>query len=179
MTNYRMLKRILIVIVLLCSSNSLIMAQSNDEGKHELRADLLNSILGSFEVQYERILTDHISVGTNIGIGYPYIPNQGNIFKIIPTYRIYFSEYKATGLFIESNMKYTYDYKWNKDGLRKEKESNLGFGVAMGYKLIVHDKMVGSVKTGIGRYIRERDSVGFLNGNNYWGNFEISLGRRF
>lgn len=174
------INRYFIVLLILLSTHA--WAQSADKsvtGGNEARIDLLNTLLGSLEVQYERILSDHITLGTNVGIGYSFLPNSGNIFRITPTYRQYFGEQKAAGFFIESSVKYTYDYKWDGMGQQKIKVSNLGFGVGTGYKLIIHGKMVGTVKSGIGRYVKERESVGFFSGNQFYGNFEISLGRRF
>lgn len=149
-------------------------------GNNELKLNLIYTIAGFPELNYERILKDDMSVGLAVLVG---LDNDVDYsFGVIPNFRIYFGNKKANGFFIEGNAavmssnRYSYYYYY--DGVndfsyyRDQKQTNFGLGAAAGAKFLTKNGFVGEVYLGAGR----------LFGNSFFDAYArggITIGKRF
>ena len=173
-------------LLLLLFTQSFGQSENQDiDGNNEIRLNLLNSLLGSVEVQYESLFQDNSSINVFLGVGYDLHNSAYNsIFNISPGYRQYFSKKKASGFFIEANTRFSYD-KWEEwtyedfpsynSYSKTEKGLNIGLGVGMGAKMLTHSGLSGTIKGGIGRFLTNHKGYG----PEYYPNIEISIGKRF
>lgn len=189
------MKRITLMLGLLLITGGLY-AQTDEpiyEGKNELRLNMLNTLLGSIEPQYERLFNDNSSLNLMLGIGYqvkesPY----SHYISFSPAYRQYFGKKPGAGFFLEANFRtsndfweeYIYpDYDFDKvyppdysfePIINEYTGFNLGIGFGVGIKFITHTNLVGTLKGGLGRFIT--GNHGF---DDYYPNVEVSIGKRF
>jgi hypothetical protein len=151
--------------------------KSQEDRSNEIRLNLLNALVGSVDLQYERLLNHNSGLGLNFGIGYGYETPYNSIAKVNPVYRVYFDKRKAAGFFIEGNSRISYDkyeyYRYGNSTIRKE--VNVGLGVGMGGKFVSSHGVVGTFMGGIGRFVTQR-SGGQMK---IYPLMEISLGKRF
>lgn len=157
------------------------------DGNNEIRVNLLNTILGSIDLQYERILKDNSGLGVTVGFGYgdDEVETFNTIFNVTPAYRVYFSKKKGSGFFVEGSTRFSYDkdysyYSYYKNNnyyreTERNKKFNLGFGLALGGKVITKQGLVGSFKGGIGRFVTND----YPTDSAIYPNLEISIGKRF
>jgi len=149
-------------------------------GNNEIKINLLMSILGLPEINYERIIEDNMSVGLAAFVGV----NNNDLdynFGFIPNYRLYFGGKKASGFFIEGNMALVsvkdysrYYYSDNGYGsFNKENKLNFGLGAAAGAKFLTKNGFLGEVYLGLGRFLGQNRSV------EAYPRIGITLGKRF
>jgi hypothetical protein len=143
-------------------NNSNYYSSSNDD--NELRVNLLMSILGLPEVNYERYISENMGVGVAVAISVEKIKDMSLRNMVLPYYRIYFGDKKASGFFIEGNMalanqkEYTYAYAYDPNGNYVENRTgnksstNFGFGAAIGFKLLARSDVSGELYLGAGRF---------------------------
>lgn len=165
----------LTLLGLLLASNFIALAQTTEtpttkvggaNGNNELKLNLVYTIAGFPELNYERILKDDMSVGVAVLVGLE--GNSDYSFGIIPNYRIYFGSKKANGFFIEANAAiisnraeyYNYDYLAYTTYLPgyvsytnpiNKVYTNFGLGAAAGAKFLTKNGFVGEVFLGVGR----------------------------
>lgn len=168
-----MMRNCIYTIVLLCLLPLGVFAQQNrsDSGSdyldqsddNELRMNLLSSILGLPELNYERYLSANMGVGVSVAVSVEKMKNMSLRSMILPYYRIYFGDQKACGFFIEGNMAlvgqkepmYSYAYDSTGDYVNIQtgtrSATNFGFGAAVGFKLLTRGGVTGEVYLGAGR----------------------------
>lgn len=135
-------------------------------GNNELKLNLVYTIAGFPELNYERIIKDDMSVGVAVLVGLE--KNSDYSFGIMPNYRVYFGGKKANGFFIEANaaiISNRSDY-YNFDHLAytsypagynpytnptTKVYTNFGLGAAAGGKFLTKNGFVGEVFLGVGR----------------------------
>lgn len=180
------MKKILLTCSLLClilSANAQTQTKTEDVnpkliGNNEIKLNVLNSILGLIEVNYERILSDNMSVGLAAFVNVDKEVYNYN-FGFIPNYRIYFGAKKANGFFIEgnaafisTNRNYYYYYSPANNGYSTN-NLNFGLGAAAGAKFLTKTGFVGEVYAGLGRFFGQNRS------DEAYPRIGITLGKRF
>ncbi|RZK57892.1 MAG: hypothetical protein EOO91_09325 [Pedobacter sp.] len=147
-------------------------------GNNEIKLNLFMTIAGVPEINYERILSDDMSVGLAVLIG---IDDLDYKFGIIPNYRVYFGGKKANGFFIEGNAAvigsqnnvYYYDYSGNGFYKNSSKtQTNFGLGAAAGAKFLTKNGFVGEIYLGAGRLFGDNSIDAYPRAG-------ITIGKRF
>ena len=156
-------------------------------GNNEIKINLLLSVLALPEITYERLLEDNMGVGISVAFN---VDNNNDVnenykFLIIPHYRLYFGDKKASGFFIEGNAaivngssyKVYYDpaadYVAGYAPTRKENLTSFGLGAAVGGKFLTRNGFLGEVFGGVGRLFG-KDRI-----SDVYPRFGISIGKRF
>jgi len=144
---------------------------------NELRINLLMSIAGLPELNYERFIADNMGVGLAVAFSLDTPENMSFRSIILPYYRLYFGNKKANGFFIEGNMAIVgqneISYNYYPDGTSYSRSStNFGFGFAAGEKFLTRNGFIGEVYLGLGRLFGE--SI-----NGAYPRVGVSLGKRF
>lgn len=176
----------LILSGLLLATTLFVNAQTQDttavskgiSGNNELKLNLVYTIAGFPELNYERILKDDMSIGLALLVG---IENNSEYsFGVIPHYRIYFGNKKANGFFIEGNAavisnrddyndfgftSYTSNYV-------SKTYTNFGLGAAAGAKFLTKNGFVGEIYLGVGRLFGSSSIDAYARGG-------ITIGKRF
>lgn len=153
-------------------------------GKNEIKLNLLNTVLGLAEVNYERIIADNQGLGLSVAVSVTdkAVYDDYYNYTISPYYRVYFGKQKANGFFVEANAsivsadqsQYMYDPN-NNTIIRLEDKTytNFGLGVAAGFKFLTRNGIIGELFLGGGR---------LLGNDTFAGGYPrlgISLGKRF
>jgi hypothetical protein len=144
---------------------------------NELRINLLMSIIGLPEINYERYIADNMGVGLAVSFSLDTPENMSFRSIILPYYRLYFGSKKANGFFIEGNMAIVgqneISYNYYPDGTSYSRSStNFGFGFAAGEKFLTRNGFIGEVYLGLGRLFGE--SI-----NGAYPRVGVCLGKRF
>jgi hypothetical protein len=157
-------KLILSVFILMVAQS--VFGQSNDysgsQQNNEVRMNFLMAIAGMPEINYERYVSDNMGVGMAMAFSIVRIEDMSDRFMALPYCRIYFGETKkAAGFFIEGNMAVihqkenmsldSYDgNNWTYSNYTNSSTS-LGFGAAVGFKLVTRGGVSGELYLGAGR----------------------------
>ena len=149
------------------TNNDNVTSQSiNQHDDNELRINLLMSIIGLPELNYERFFADNMGVGLAVSASIDKVENMSTRSIILPYYRLYFGTKKASGFFIEGNMavvgqkQYVYNIDYINGGLYQSRTdtystTNFGFGCAIGIKLLTRSDFTGEAYLGAGRLFGE------------------------
>ncbi|WAC40251.1 hypothetical protein [Pedobacter sp. SL55] len=153
-------------------------------GNNEIKLNLLNTVLGLAEVNYERIIADNQGFGLAAAVSLTdkAVYDERYNFALTPYYRVYFGKQKANGFFIEANAsvisvdipQYYFDsnnYTINES--ENKTYTNFGLGVAAGFKFLTRNGIIGELFLGGGR---------LLGNDTFSGGYPrlgISLGKRF
>lgn len=177
----------LLTLALLLASTIFANAQQTDAsvvktGNNELKINLLHSVLGLVEVNYERILQDNMSVGLGVFASVSKEDFEYN-YGFVPHYRVYFGAKKANGFFIEGNMAaisvkeesyyYYNDLNYNSYTTRSKNKVNFGLGAAAGAKFLTRNGFLGEAYLGVGRFVGQNRSV------EAYPRIGITIGKRF
>lgn len=171
------MKKILITVFILCISISTFAQESvtkeNEKietltKRHEVKLNLLYSILGLPEISYEYLLNEESSVGMSLLFR---LDKDIDIkFAATPYYRFFFSKKPAAGFFIEGFGMYSveedYDYG-------ETTTSDFALGISVGVKLLSKKGFTGELYAGLGRNLfgnHDIDAVPRIG---------ISFGKRF
>jgi len=131
----------------------------DDQQDNEVRVNFLMAIIGLPEINYERYLSENMGVGMAMAFSIEKVKDMTLRSMILPYCRVYFGEKKSNGFFIEGNMamvsqKEAVNY-YNIDGNYLEPGYNtataLGFGAAVGFKLLTRGGVTGELYLGAGR----------------------------
>ncbi|MBB2145103.1 DUF3575 domain-containing protein [Pedobacter sp. LMG 31464] len=180
---------------LLLASTLFVYAQKTDStstngginGNNELKLNLFYTIAGFPEINYERILKDDMSVGVAILVGLE--KDSEYSFGIIPNFRVYFGNKKASGFFIEGNAAvisykdnyYDYSYlayssypagTYQYTSPIAKTYTNFGLGAAAGGKFLTKKGFVGEIYLGVGRLFGDSPIEAYPRGG-------ITIGKRF
>ena len=160
------MKKVFLIITMFCVCFSLFSQETEKvktEAKNEIKLNLLMTLLSFPDISYERIWGNNIGVG--LSAGFP-LENFDTNFRLIPYCRFYFGESPVKSFFIEANVgiqgykKYTYtpeyygyggSYEYYGHNSQAENSTNVGLGVAFGYKYINSYGLIGELFLGIGR----------------------------
>lgn len=175
-----------LLMAIICCANAQttdsVARKSTLNGDNEIKLNLLYTVLGLPEINYERIIANDMSVGGAVLFG---LGDDSNFnFGVIPNFRVYFGGKKASGFFIEANAAILsikeYNYMVNFDSMgfptwlksTEKKSTNFGLGAAAGGKFLTKSGFVGEAYFGLGR----------IFGNDYeelYPRFGITIGKRF
>ncbi|GAT64222.1 DUF3575 domain-containing protein [Paludibacter jiangxiensis] len=157
-------KLILGVLILMFSQSAF--GQRNDfsvdQQNNEVRMNFLMAIAGMPEINYERYLSDNMGVGMAMAFSIVKVGDMTDRFSALPYCRIYFGETKrAAGFFIEGNMALVHQKENGFSGYYYNNEfvltnvtytsTCLGFGAAVGFKLLTRGGVSGELYLGAGR----------------------------
>lgn len=175
---------------LLLASALFVNAQSKDttvtksgtNGNNEIKLNLLMSIVGIPELNYERIVADDQAVGLALLVG---LDSDESDYKFgaIPYYRVYFGKKKASGFFIEANAavlnlernvyQYFEDQYFGTYVTSKPSTiTRFGLGAAAGGKFLTKSGFIGEAYFGLGRIFGENDLEAYPR-------IGITIGKRF
>jgi hypothetical protein len=155
--------------------------KSTLNGNNELKLNLIYTVLGLPEINYERIIGSDMGLGVAVLFGVD--DNTDINFGVIPHFRIYFGTKKASGFFIEANtailslQEYSYSSYLSSSsvyptGPTEKNVTSFGLGAAAGGKFLTKSGFVGEAYFGLGR----------IFGDNYeevYPRFGITIGKRF
>ncbi len=133
--------------------------------RNELRINLLTSVIGYPEINYERFFESNFGIGIAGAVSLEDARENYIRSYLIPYGRLYFGKNVCTGFYIEGNtgiINEHYDISTIK----------FGIGVAVGFKFLARNNWVGDIYMGAGRiywnsYVEAYPRVG------------ISIGKRF
>ena len=175
---------------LLLASTLFVNAQSKDttattsgrNGNNEIKLNLLMSVVGIPEINYERIVADDQAVGLALLMG---IDSDQSDYKFgaIPYYRVYFGAKKANGFFIEANAavlnlesntyEYFQDQYFGTYSVSKPTTiTRFGLGAAAGGKFLTKSGFIGEAYFGVGRIFGDNDLGAYPR-------IGITIGKRF
>ncbi len=146
--------------------------------RHEIRLNLLTSVLGIPELNYEYFIQDNFGIGLALQASVESFEDMSYRAGVLPYGRLYFGQKPNRGFFIEGNTgilfeKFYRDYWIQSQSTRQlRNKTNYGFGVGLGYKFMTKNNWVGDVQIGAGR----------IFGDTYfeaYPRFGISIGKRF
>ncbi|MBP1664332.1 MAG: hypothetical protein H6Q19_1472 [Bacteroidetes bacterium] len=159
--------------------------QDSEGLKNEIHFNLLTSVLGLPEINYERIMESNFSVGMSLMASLDPFEKQNLRAAFLPFGRLYFSNDYAAGFYIEANggliieksRLYYYDYYSPYSGVTQSTptvntNSNFGLGVAIGYKFLTKNNWVGDIFAGAGRVFGDSNIDAYPR-------VGITIGKRF
>jgi hypothetical protein len=154
----------------------------NKPVKNELRLNMLSSMLGLLDVNYERFLSDNSGLGFSTILSLESKEDAGIRSMLVPYFRVYFGKGYASGGFVEANAAIAreaypnYTYTITGMGYLVDKtyqyQTTFGLGTAIGYKMVGRNGIVGEFSLGLGR----------LFGNSYtelYPRVGICIGKRW
>lgn len=175
-----MLKRLMILAIVLCTSQPLF-AQEEEKtvtNFNELKINGLYLIMGAFDITYERTLNEESGIGISLMKSFD---NDINVnYYVSPYYRFYFGKKYAAGFFIEGfGMLNSYE-KTNFfiDTNEEENITDFALGIGLGGKWVTKSGFVGELNLGFGRNLFNTDDDDF-NIEEIVGKVGITLGYRF
>lgn len=157
----------------------------NGADNNEIRINLLTSVIGLPELNYERFFADNMGVGLAVAFSVDKIENMSLRSMVLPYYRLYFGSKKSSGFFIEGNMAMVnekqkganlyFDYtngNYYYSNTYTKSSTNFGFGLATGFKFLTRNGFVGEIYLGAGRLFGEPIDDAYPR-------LGITLGKRF
>lgn len=153
-------------------------------GNNEIKLNLLNTVLGLAELDYERLIADNQGIGLAVAVSVTdkRVYDENYKYIISPYYRVYFGKQKANGFFVEANAsvisvdqeRYMYNPgNYTVTRLEDKTYTNFGLGVAVGFKFLTRNGILGELLLGGGRVMgKETFSGGYPR-------LGVSLGKRF
>lgn len=151
---------------------------------NELRLNIPMTIAGLPEINYERLMDDNLGLGVSLAVAVDKPENMPYRALLMPFGRLYFGKKKGTGFYIEANMagvkqqdRYTDWIGLDSVGIPmyktiEERSFNLGFGAAIGVKLLAKNGYVGDLYAGGGRLFGNSVMNGYFR-------IGLAIGRRF
>ena len=154
----------------------------NKDSSNELKLNALYLPGGYPELSYERIFGNKSAIGISVGFfmgssGPNYVTDMLIFDKaILPYYRYYFGQRRASGFFLEGN---TIIYS-DKSKIQDNRETGLGLGLALGMKLFMKNNWHVDLLAGGGVGINRKDSNSdFLSIPDLYPRIGIAIGKRF
>jgi len=127
-------------------------------GNNEIKFNFLFTVIGLPEFSYERIITDDMAVGISLFVP---ISNLADYrYGVVPYYRYYFGERKASGFFIEGHAAmigyhpsggktaYDIDSFGNSFPVLATRKTVFGLGAAAGFKFLTRKGFIGEIYLG-------------------------------
>ncbi|WP_323787187.1 DUF3575 domain-containing protein [Psychroserpens sp.] len=153
---------------------------------NEIKINALYTVVGAFDITYERLLNQESGVGLNVVLPYDKDIKDEINYYISPYYRIYFGNKYASGFFLEGfGMLHSTNYNESLgllDGFDpfidiveiKKTETNFALGFGAGGKWYTKSGFVGELSFGVGRNLMESDYY-----SDFVGKIAITVGYRF
>ncbi len=153
-------------------------------GSNEIKLNLLNTVLGLAQLEYERLIADNQGLGLAVAVSVTdkRVYDENYNYILSPYYRVYFGKQKANGFFVEANAsvisvdqeRYIYNPgNYTISRIEDKTYTNFGLGVAVGFKFLTRNGILGELLLGGGRVMgKETYSGGYPR-------LGISLGKRF
>lgn len=164
------------IFLLLCTMSWSQSKNDGLDGSNEFKINGLTTVIGYFEVSYDKILNDESSFG--ISTGFSFDDNVDYTFAIVPNYRFFFGYGPAEGFFIEANAAlFSEKSIWynNSGDIIEENDFGLGIGLAIGNKFITtKNGYVAEIFAGAGRNFITSEFAGEV-----YPRIGISIGKRF
>ena len=158
------------------------------ELKNEIHVNLLTSVFGLPEINYERFLESNFSLGLSVMASLDEPNDQELRALFVPFGRLYFGAENCAGFYIEGNTaiiiekyrNYNFYYSSSSSPTYEITQSttsfnsytNFGLGVAIGYKFLTRNNWVGDIFGGAGRVFGDTRIEAYPR-------FGISIGKRF
>ena len=152
-------------------------------GSNEIRLNILTSVAGLPEIDYEYFAADNMGVGFALAFSLESKDDMAFRYMAMPYYRLYFGQKKASGFFIEGNMALIGVYD-DKDLIYVDPDSgtsvyfdpqftdNFGMGFAIGGKFLARNGFIGEIYAGMGRVFGDSAAEAYPR-------IGICLGNRF
>jgi len=154
----------LILPVILCAITSYGFSQTEETRTraHEIGIDVFDlAIMRTIDVTYEYVKNPNIGFGLTARYCFDSDSYREEIYGITPFFRVYFfnkMDYGSKGFYAESFLKLfgvkNYDYNYSNGyyiGKTTKVNSNVAFGVGLGYKYVNHSGFILDINGGIGR----------------------------
>jgi len=183
------MKRIIFPLMLLiCFSTVRAQVNESYNRNNEIKFNIPMAIASLPEINYERIVDENVGVGIalSLAVEKPDVIAYRNL--IMPYGRLYFGKKRAYGFFIEVNMAASkqrrvddyIDYFYNDTTMQyvevpvhiDESSFNIGFGSAVGVKLMTKNGYVGEVFAGGGKFFGTSVKNGYFR-------LGLTIGKRF
>jgi hypothetical protein len=173
---------IFLAVTAFCQTESK-QTETKDTGNNEIKINLLSAIIGMPEITYERLFKDNTAVGLSALVGID--DDVDYKFGVIPHFRIYFGNKKASGFFIEANAavmgidSYEYIYYsdnstyWYGSSSKSKTSTRFGLGAAAGGKFLTKNGFIGELYGGVGRFFGKNREI------EAYPRVGISIGKRF
>lgn len=140
-------KYLSVLMALFMTLSSLSAQEENGiSGNSEIKINGLTTVLKFPMFSYEYLINDGSSVG--LSAGFPLDEIDSFRYIATPFYRVFFSEKKAAGFFIEGSSSL---FGYREDAEDPTTEFGIGLGIAVGGKFITSNGLVGELFLGIGR----------------------------
>ncbi len=180
----------LFFFMIFCVSASHLMAQDKDRysGLNEIKLNIPMAIAALPEINYERSVDDNVGIGLALSFAAEKPSVIAYRTLAMPYGRLYFGKKKTTGFFIEANLAAAQQHRitdktdWVYDSINPygtytnihidESSFNMGFGGAIGVKLITKNSYVGEIFAGGGRLFGTSVKNGYFR-------MGLTIGKRF
>ncbi|MDP4271169.1 MAG: DUF3575 domain-containing protein [Bacteroidota bacterium] len=166
------MKKVILITLSIMAMSMNAFCQTNSEStkkpcdNNEIRLNVASPIFGLPEINYERFINDNMGVGLTAAISLEK-KDMEMLWMLLPYYRIYFGEKKASGFFIEGNMALVREYDYNSynnnsyyntyygylssSTISPRSFNTFGCGAACGYKFLTRNGVTGEICIGAGR----------------------------
>ncbi|MDR6546583.1 hypothetical protein J2810_002642 [Chryseobacterium rhizosphaerae] len=173
---------LLIILFAFYSVNAQSETDANPYQKNnEIKLNLIAPLSGAVQVDYERHLNKHSSVGISAYMVYDHTKEEDMNYNISPYYRYYFGKKYASGFFVEGFGMFT-----SIDGKKKYAADNVTFtenkdvydialGAGLGWKLVTKKGLVFEANVGYGKLLFNADKTD----HDVVAKFGLSIGYRF
>jgi len=159
-----------LVLLSLCfSAFSQEIEKAKSNGRNEIKLNLLMTLFGFPDIDYERIMSN--SIGLGLSAAFP-LEKSDTEYRIMPYCRLYFGESWIKSFFIEANVAILRCREYDNNSYPSYKTRNvsdIGLGVAFGYKYVNRNGYIGELFLGLGRTLEDR----------YYPRCGISVGKQF
>lgn len=178
---------VLIFFVVMASQAQNDSINGNNYGKNEFKLNAVFLLLGTFDVSYERNISENSSAGVSV-----FVPFDKNNFDtdinyyVSPYYRIFFGKKYAAGFFLEGfGMLNSMDQEYYNDTPNMyttywdEAVTDFALGFGLGGKWMTTGGFVFEVSGGIGRNLFNTNDSDYYDYSPIVGKFGFNLGYRF
>jgi hypothetical protein len=173
------MKKVVLTIVAFCicfSAFSQETKKAAPKTTNEIKLNLIMTLFSFPEISYERVWGNNVGLGLSAGIP---LENSNTNFQITPYGRFYFGESAVKSFFIEGSMgilgrdvnvyQHSDDYSTFFSTTRST--TDIGLGVAFGYKYVNSYGLIGELYLGLGRTFGDNSTI--------YPRCGISIGKQF
>ena len=152
----------------------------SEQRSNEIKINGLYTVIGAFDITYERLLNEEGGLGLNIFIPFDEDIKDDINYYISPYYRIYFGKKHAAGFFVEgfgllSSTKTDDIILIDAPAIEGETYTDFALGIGVGGKWVTNRGLLGEIGFGVGRNLFNSNNTG----DEFVGKVGITLGYRF
>ena len=161
--------------------------KNNNFGKNEFKLNAVFLLLGTFDVSYERNISENSSAGISLFI--PFDKNNFDMdinYYVSPYYRIFFGQKYAAGFFLEGfgmlnsmDKEYYNNFQDGNNNYYDKGVTDFALGFGLGGKWLTQGGFVFEVSGGIGRNLFNTNDSEYYDYSPIVGKFGFNLGYRF